>query len=71
MQLQSLLGETGSVNGQKFTWTQEKIDETIAMYEEILNDIKNGIMYSKSIDGQDDQMVSYDPTDIATATETA
>lgn len=50
VQLQSLLGETDTIGGQKFTWTQEEIDKTIAMYEETLSDIKNGIMYSKSVD---------------------
>ena len=54
VQLQSLLGESAWTGGSgSFVWTQEKIDETIAMYEDILADIKNGVMYSKSVDGQD------------------
>ena len=63
VQLQSMLGERGSVNGGKeFVWTQEKIDETIAMYEEILQEIKNGVLYSKTVDGQETEtmIVSYD-----------
>lgn len=74
VQLQSMLGERGSVNGGKeFVWTQEKIDETIAMYEEILQDIKNGMMYSKTVDGQDDvlMMASYDPENLEMGTEAA
>lgn len=64
VQLQSMLGERGSVNGgEEFVWTQEKIDETIALYEETLQDIKNGMMYSKTVDGQDDVLVVYDPED--------
>lgn len=64
IQLQSMLGERGSVNGgEEFVWTQEKIDETIALYEETLQDIKNGMMYSKTVDGQDDVLVVYDPAD--------
>ena len=64
IQLQSMLGERGSVNGgEEFVWTQEKIDETIALYEEILQDIKNGMMYSKTVDGQDDVLVMYNPAD--------
>lgn len=64
VQLQSMLGERGSVNGgEEFVWTQEKIDETIALYEETLQDIKNGMMYSKTVDGQDDVLVVYDPAD--------
>ena len=58
--------QEGWTSGEgSFVWTQEKIDETIALYEEILADIQNGVMYSKTVDGQDDMMVSYSPADIA------
>ena len=71
VQLQSLLGESAWTSGSgSFVWTQEKIDETIAMYEDILADIKNGVMYSKSVDGQDQLMMSYNPADIGTSTDT-
>ena len=64
VQLQSMLGEKGSVNGgEEFVWTQEKINETIALYEETLQDIKNGILYSKTVDGQDDMLIVCDPAD--------
>ena len=69
VQLRSLLGETDTIGGQKFTWTQEEIDKTIAMYEETLSDIKNGIMYSKSVDGDDQLIMSYNPADISTSTD--
>ena len=69
VQLRSLLGETDTIGGQKFTWTQEEIDKTIAMYEETLSDIKNGIMYSKSVDGDDQLIMSYTPADISTSTD--
>ena len=63
--LQSMLGETGSTGGRgEFVWTQEIIDETIAMYEGILQEIKEGKMYSKTVDGDDSLMMSYDPADI-------
>ena len=63
--LQSMLGETGSTGGRgEFVWTQEIIDETIAMYEGILQEIKEGKMYSKTVDGDDTLMMSYDPADI-------
>ena len=66
VQLQEMLGQEGWTSGEGiFVWTQEKIDETIALYEEILADIQNGVMYSKTVDGQDDMMVSYSPADIA------
>ena len=66
VQLQEMLGQEGWTSGEgSFVWTQEKIDETIALYEEILADIQNGVMYSKTVDGQDDMMVSYSPADLA------
>ena len=71
VQLQSMLGERGTVNGEEFVWTQEKIDETIALYEETLQDIKNGMMYSKTVNGQDDVLVIYNLADRETTTEAA
>ena len=68
--LQSLLGETAWTGSDgSFVWTQEKIDETIALYESILKDIQNGMMVSKTVDGQDDVMVSYHPADVVTSTD--
>ena len=67
--LQSLIGETGMTGGVEFTWTQEKVDETIALYESILADIQNGILYSKTVDGSEDVMIVMNPADIAMSTE--
>ncbi len=53
VELQEMIGQkawTGSRG--KFVWTQEIVDETIAMYEGILENIKNGMLYSKTIDGE-------------------
>lgn len=61
VELQSLLDQTGG----DYTWTQQKIDETIALYESILKDIQNGVLYSKTVDGSDDVMLSMNPADIA------
>ena len=63
--LQSLVGESGTAGGVEFTWTQEKVDETIALYESILADIQNGVLYSKTVDGSDDVMLVMNPADIA------
>ena len=63
--LQSLVGESGMAGGVEFTWTQEKVDETIALYESILADIQNGVLYSKTVDGSDDVMLVMYPADIA------
>ena len=57
-ELQSMLGSTGSINGEKFTWTQEQIDEAIAMYEEILQEIKDGVKYSKTVNEEGDPLLS-------------
>ena len=48
-----------------YTWTQQKIDETIALYESILKDIQNGVLYSKTVDGSNEVMLSMNPADIA------
>ena len=70
VQLQSLLGEEAWTSSDgSFIWTQEKIDETIALYEGILEDMKNGVMYSKNVDGQDDVLLSYNPADISTSAD--
>ncbi|MEY8358145.1 M56 family metallopeptidase [Anaerotruncus colihominis] len=67
--LQAMLGETGSTGGRgEFVWTQEIIDETIAMYEGILQEIKEGMMYSKSVNGDENLMMSYNPADIESGT---
>ena len=59
VQLQAMLGEKGWTGGRgDFVWTQEIIDETIAMYEKILQEIKEGKLYSKSVDGDDSVMLS-------------
>ena len=48
--LQSIIGERGYTGGEGwFTWDQKRVDETVALYESILEDIKNGALYSKTI----------------------
>ena len=66
--LQSIIGQKGwtSAHGE-FVWTQEMIDETIAEYEKVLQDIKDGMMYSKTVDGEQDIMVGYNPEDTVTS----
>ena len=65
--LQSMIGERGWTGGRgEFVWTQEIVDESIAMYESILEDIGRGMLYSKTIDGEADTslMMSMNPADI-------
>ena len=64
------LGCTATIIFQMYREQGLEIDKTIAMYEDILADIKNGVMYSKSVDGQDQLMMSYNPADIGTSTDT-
>lgn len=53
-ELQKVIGERAWTSSRgEFVWTQEIVDETITMYEGILEDIKNGMLYSKAIDGED------------------
>lgn len=60
--LQDMLGEKAWTGGRgEFVWTQEIIDETIAQYEAILQEIKNGVKISKTVNGSDDiQLAIYD-----------
>ena len=48
--LQGMIGERGYTGSRGwFTWDQTMVDETVAMYEGILEDIRNGALYSKRI----------------------
>ena len=48
--LQDCIGSRAWTNSDGwFTWDQKKVDETIAMYEKVLEEIKNGALYSKTI----------------------
>lgn len=63
--LQGMIGEKGWTGGRgEFVWTQEIVDESIAQYEKILEDIKNGLKVSKTVNGGEDIMLSsYDGAD--------
>ncbi|WP_410772106.1 M56 family metallopeptidase [Fontibacillus sp. BL9] len=51
-ELSTIIGSRGwNPTDGWYTWTQEKVDEAVAMYEGILEDIKNGVKVSKSVDG--------------------
>lgn len=57
-----------------FIWTQDVADETIALYEQNLEDIKNGAHISKPVNGSyDDIVYSYyrveDDTDVQLSTD--
>ncbi len=57
--LQACLGQRAWTNTDGwFTWTQEKIDEAIEMYEQTLEDIENGLLVSKTVDGSGDVILA-------------
>jgi len=52
--LADIIGSRGYTSNKGwFVWDQAMVDETIALYEQILEHIKNGGLYSKSITGPD------------------
>jgi YD repeat-containing protein len=71
VQLQSMIGEKGWTNSLgEFVWTQEIVDETIAQYENTLEEIRDGKKVSKPIqDGDTMIQFGYDETAIETAAQ--
>lgn len=58
-ELWDMIGERGwTPSTGWFTWDQRKVDETILMYEGILDSIRNGVLVSKSVDGNENIMLS-------------
>lgn len=56
--LQSIIGERGYTSSEGwFVWDQARVDETIALYESVLEGIQNGILYSKTITTGDGSVV--------------
>ena len=54
-----------------FVWTQEKVDETIALYEDNLQKIKDGMKLSKSSDDAVGITMAYSPENIEYAKQEA
>lgn len=44
-----------------FMWTQKLTDQYIAEYEQTLKDIRNGLLVSKSVDGDSECMTAFNP----------
>ncbi len=61
-ELQNVIGQKAWANGKEFIWTQEIVDETIAMYEENLQLIKEGTLLSKEVGGDPNLMVEFNPS---------
>ena len=70
--LQSMIGEKAYTGGDGwFVWTQEKVDETIALYEDNLQKIKDGMKLSKSADDVVGVTMAYSPENIEYAKQEA
>lgn len=70
--LQSMIGEKAYTGGDGwFVWTQEKVDETIALYEDNLQKIKDGMKLSKSSDDAVGITMAYSPESIEYAKQEA
>lgn len=70
--LQSMIGEKAYTGGDGwFVWTQEKVDETIAPYEDNLQKIKDGMKLSKSSDDAVGITMAYSPENIEYAKQEA
>lgn len=70
--LQSMVGEKAYTGGDGwFVWTQEKVDETIALYEDNLQKIKDGMKLSKSSDDAVGITMAYSPENIEYAKQEA
>lgn len=54
-------GQTVKINGVQKVWTKADSDKTIAAYEKLSEDIKNGAMVSKKIKGSDDIVITRLP----------
>ena len=52
-----------------FEWTQEMTDQSIAEYEQTLKDIKNGLLVSKSVDGDTECMTTFNPNWVGSTTD--
>ena len=52
-----------------FEWTQEMTDQYIAEYEQTLEDIKNGLLVSKSMNGDDECMTTFNPNWVGSTTD--
>lgn len=65
IELQDMLGERGWTPSRGwFVWTQKEIDATVAMYEDILEQIGRGVKVSKTVNGSEDTMLMQSPYDI-------
>ena len=70
--LKSMIGEKAYTGGDGwFVWTQEKVDETIALYEDNLQKIKDGMKLSKSADDVVGVTMAYSPENIEYAKQEA
>jgi beta-lactamase regulating signal transducer with metallopeptidase domain len=67
VELQKIIGAKGYTPSKGwFVWTQKDVDETVKLYEENLQGIKDGIMLSKTVNGDDNIVISIGTKEIDT-----
>lgn len=52
-----------------FMWTQELTDQCITEYEQTLKDIKNGLLVSKSVDGDTECLTTFNPNQVTSTAD--
>lgn len=52
-----------------FVWTQEMTDQLLAEYEQTLADIKEGVLVSKSVNGEQECQAVYNPNWVESVTD--
>lgn len=60
--MEDMIGEKCSDSHGEYVWSQEDVDAQMKIYEQFLDDLKNGKMLSKTVDGNPDLMIGYDPS---------
>lgn len=69
-ELQSIIGERAWTSSDGwFIWDQKKVDEAIARYEKTLQQIKDGLKVSKTVNGSEDIMLSQGTGDLVSTVE--
>lgn len=59
--MEDMIGEKCSDSRGEYVWSQEDVDAQMKIYEQNLDDLKNGKMLSKTVNGNPDLQIGYDP----------
>lgn len=71
-ELQDIIGEKGyNPTEGWYVWTQERVDEQIALYEEMLQEMRGGTVISRYVNGNENMVFSFKAEDYAQEINTA